>query len=98
MEHSSEVPSKANPGGGNFGRFANVDIDRYLEAGRARLDPLARAQAYQGFERAYVDYRGELPLFERLSVTLAAHRLHNLLPNPSPSTTFWNLPDWWIGT
>jgi peptide/nickel transport system substrate-binding protein len=97
MEHSTEVPNKANPGGGNFGRFANADIDRYLEAGRARLDPLARAQAYQGFERAYVNYRGELPLFERLSVTLAAHRLHNLLPNPSPSTTFWNLADWWIG-
>jgi peptide/nickel transport system substrate-binding protein len=96
MEHSTEVPSRAKPGGGNFGRFASADIDRWLEAGRARLDPLARVQAYQAFEKAYVNYRGELPLFERLSVSLSARRLHNFYPNPSASTTFWNLADWWI--
>lgn len=98
IEHSSEVPSKTKPGGGNFGRFASADIDRSLEAGRARLDPLARIQAYQAFEKAYVNYRGELPLFERLSVTLSARTLHNLYPNPSSSTTFWNLADWWLAT
>jgi len=96
MEHSSQIPSAANPGGANFGRFADPEIDRWLLAGRSRLDPAARSQAYQAFEAAYSNYRGELPLFERMSVSLQGHRLHNFLPNPSSGTAFWNIQDWWI--
>ncbi len=96
MEHSTQIPSEANPGGANFGRFSDPDIDRWLLAGRSRLDPVARAQAYQAFEVAYSKYRSELPLFERMSISLQGHRLHNFLPNPSSGTAFWNIQDWWI--
>lgn len=98
MEHSSQVPADANPAGANFGRFADPNVDRYLAAGHSRLDPLARAQAYQAFELAYTQYRHELPLFERLSLSLRGSRLHNFQPNPSLSTVFWNLADWWVSS
>ena len=97
LEHSSEIPTDRNHGqGSNFGRFASQEIDRSLDRGRGSLLTEQRVQAYAAFERAYTDLGGELPLYERVLSVLAAPHLHNVLLNPAPDTTFWNVADWWI--
>ncbi len=97
LEHSSEIPSDKNQGqGSNFGRFASQEIDRSLDQGRGSLLTDQRVQAYAAFEQAYTDLGEELPLYERVLSVLATPHLHNVLPNPAPDTTFWNVADWWI--
>ena len=95
-QHSSQIPTDANQGrGSNFGRFQSREIDRTLDLGRSSLKLKDRGAAYAGFERAYVQLAGELPLYERVLTVLASPRLHNLAPNPGPDTTLWNVADWW---
>lgn len=97
LEHSSEIPTDKNQGkGSNFGRFASQEIDRSLDRGRGSLVTDQRVQAYAAFERAYTDLGAELPLYERVLSALATPHLHNVLLNPAPDTTFWNVADWWI--
>jgi peptide/nickel transport system substrate-binding protein len=97
LEHSSEIPTDSNQGqGSNFGRFASQDIDHSLDRGRGSLLTDQRVQAYSAFERAYNDLGAELPLYQRVLSVLATPHLHNVLPNPAPDTTFWNVADWWV--
>ena len=97
LEHSSEIPTDRNQGqGSNFGRFASQNIDESLERGRGSLLAGQRVQAYSAFERAYNDLGAELPLYQRVLSVLASPHLHNVLPNPAPDTTFWNVADWWV--
>ena len=97
LEHSSRIPV---PGGSaessNFGRFRSPAIDRELGAGRTALDSGQRKQIYATFQRAYLAYAAELPLFERTVALASAPRLHNLAPNPAPDTAGWNAADWWV--
>jgi peptide/nickel transport system substrate-binding protein len=97
LEHSSRIPV---PGGSaessNFGRFRSPAIDRELGAGRTALDSGQREQIYATFQRAYLAYAAELPLFERTVALASAPRLHNLAPNPAPDTAGWNAADWWV--
>jgi peptide/nickel transport system substrate-binding protein len=97
VAHSSQIPSDQNQGrGSNFGRFKSSEIDSSLDKGRYTLLPLERSQAYQAFQRAYLQLGGELPLYERVVTVLAKQRVHNLLVNPAPDTTLWNVADWWL--
>jgi len=97
IEHSSAIPSDANEGkGSNFGRLKDPQIDRLLDAGRASVLESDRAKSYAAFERAYARVGAELPLYERVLTVLASPRLHNLVPNPGPNTTLWNVQDWWV--
>jgi peptide/nickel transport system substrate-binding protein len=97
IEHSSAIPSDRNEGkGSNFGRLHDPQIDRFLDAGRASVVEADRTRAYAAFERAYATDGAELPLYERVLAVLAWPHLHNLLVNPGPNTTLWNVPDWWV--
>jgi peptide/nickel transport system substrate-binding protein len=97
LEHSSQIPSDQNQGrGSNFGRFNSPQIDESLDRGRASLVAAERSRAYQAFQKAYSDLAAELPLYERVITVLAKQRLHNLMVNPAPDTTLWNVADWWL--
>jgi peptide/nickel transport system substrate-binding protein len=93
---STQIPSADSPGGGNWNRCRDPELDRRLAAGEATLDPIKRQAAYLALQREWLAYRCTITLFESPEVRQVAGRVHNYAPGAGVQSDAWNAADWWL--
>jgi peptide/nickel transport system substrate-binding protein len=76
--HSQSVP----PNGDNRGRYANTELDRLLEQGRATTDAAARKIIYRRAQKVIADDLPYLPLWWLRNVVVKKPTLHGFVPYP----------------
>ncbi len=76
--HSSSAP----PNGDNRGRYANPQLDRLLERGRATVDPAERKRIYAEAQRLLADDLPYVPLWWWKNVVVKKPSIKNFLPYP----------------
>ncbi|MDQ6662432.1 MAG: peptide ABC transporter substrate-binding protein [Chloroflexota bacterium] len=92
---SSQIPSANNPNGGNYGRIADPIIDQALTLGRTTVPFEKRIPYYHQFLERVANQVYLIPLFTDGNTLVVNDRIHNVIPNPNVSDTFWNIADWW---
>ncbi|HLQ62080.1 MAG TPA: peptide ABC transporter substrate-binding protein [Candidatus Acidoferrales bacterium] len=95
---SGQIPSDSAPGGLNWNRCRDPELDRQLAAGSGTLEPEGRRRAYLAVQREWLAYRCTIPLFDWPVVRQVANRLHNFAANPALGVDVWNAADWWLST
>lgn len=93
---SSSVPSAQNPGGQNWNRCSDPEIDRTFAAGAETLNRRARQELYGAGAAAWLGYGCTIPILDWPAVVQRSVRLHNFIANPSESMQTWNAADWWL--
>jgi peptide/nickel transport system substrate-binding protein len=81
--HSSRWPSAKDPDGSNRWRYANPEMDRLVEAGRAELDPTRRKALYGQAQRIAAEDLPIIPLWHEDNVVLHNVDVHGytIVPN-----------------
>lgn len=81
--HSSRFPSPKDPDGSNRWRYANPDMDRLVEAGRAELDLPRRKALYAEAQRIAAEDLPIVPLWHEHNVVLSNVDVHGyqIVPN-----------------
>jgi len=69
--HSSRIPSKANPDGGNRWRYVNPRIDQLTEAGRREIDPQKRLAIYSEVQKIIARDLPIVPLWHEDNIVVA---------------------------
>jgi ABC-type transport system substrate-binding protein len=95
LYHSSQIPSDANPNGGNDTRCADPDYDAQLEAFNNEVDTAVLLEAARGIQQSYVDLACEIALYYRAEPSGVGVHLGGFLQNPSTAGPFWNIQDWY---
>lgn len=96
--HSSQVPGEQQPGGSNYGRVRDAQLDQALEQGRSLIAFSARREAYQRFLTRLNAQVYMLPLYCELNLLTVDAHLHNVFPDANPSLNTWNISDWWLSS
>lgn len=94
--HSSQIPSASNPGGGNWERIHDLNIDSSLEQARRQLDMAARVQLYKDLQRVLVKEVYVVPLYVVPNIALVNPNIGNYQANPTNSGNCWNIGDWFL--
>lgn len=94
--HSSQIPTAAQPGLGNYGRIQDPIIDQSLTLGRDTVPFAQRLQDYHRFlaQLASQDYL--IPLYTGVNIITVSDRMQNVQPNPDVIKNNWNIADWWV--
>lgn len=88
------VPSQDNNWtGDNFAGWCFRDASRAIREAVTTLDPEKRKAAYLLQQKLWTQELPSLPLFQRLSVTLAAPPVRGVQPDPLAPVT-WNIASW----
>ncbi|MER3417910.1 MAG: hypothetical protein C4343_02090 [Chloroflexota bacterium] len=95
--HSEQIPTDANKGNGyNYLRFTNPDMDAALDQLKSAILTKDQIAAAWKVQEIYVDQVPEVALYYRNEARGVSVRLHNFFKNPSTSSDFWNVEDWWV--
>jgi len=93
--HSSAIPSKANPGGTNYGHIHDAQLDAALQTERGTLDFTARVTALKQVQQIVVAQRYDVtPLYIWPVITLTSSGLKGYVPGPALDAFDWNIADW----
>ena len=88
------VPSESNGyRGENFAGWCFRDADRAVRTADTTLDPAERAEAYLRQQQLWTQELPAIPLFQRLSIVVAAPDVHGLDPDALAPVT-WNVAAW----
>jgi peptide/nickel transport system substrate-binding protein len=81
--HSSRIPSKENPDGGNRWRYRNAAVDTATEAGRSEVDVEKRKQLYATVQKQVSADVPIVPLWHEDNVVVTNRRVlgYTLTPN-----------------
>jgi len=90
--------SKARDDGFNYGGFADPEVDRLLDAGRATIDPAARRAIYDQLQRRLDDLQPISFLFQFAQTVLYDPALEGVVPSsvglfstmPGPRAWHWS--------
>ena len=66
--------------GQNFTKYCNLELDKWLEAGRRASDLAARYQAYKEATAIYIAERPTIPIFHQVWVFAASAKLQGFRP------------------
>ena len=94
--HSSQIPSAAQPGLGNYGRVRDPIIDQSLTQGRASVPFAQRVQYYHRFLEQLASQVYLIPLYTGINIITIDDRVQNMQPNPDVLKNNWNIADWWV--
>jgi peptide/nickel transport system substrate-binding protein len=94
--HSSQIPTAAQPGLGNYGRVQDPIIDQSLTLGRDTVPFAQRVQDYQRFLAQLASQVYLVPLYTGANIITASDRVQNVQPNPDVLQNNWNIADWWV--
>jgi peptide/nickel transport system substrate-binding protein len=96
--HSSQIPSDANPAGGNTERVNDPDVDKLLDEGRTTLDPVKRHDIYVTLQKLLIQKAYVIPMYLRPNITLTSLNVGNYTDNPTAAGNEWNASDWYLKT
>jgi peptide/nickel transport system substrate-binding protein len=96
--HSSQIPTAANPAGGNWGRVNDPQLDQLLEQGRTTLDIAKRKQIYGQVQALIAQKVYLIPMYIRANITLTDNKVGNFFPNPASFGNQWNIADYYLKT
>ena len=85
--------ASAPPKGNNFMRYANKRVDELLAEGRRTLDPVARKQIYDEYQRIIVEEVCMIWLFRANDIYGTTGRVRGFKP-ASGADPFWNIHEW----
>jgi peptide/nickel transport system substrate-binding protein len=95
--HSASIPTAENGGGGfNFSRYANPDVDAWLNEAGTGVDMEARRALYC---RVAAQINADLPrifLYEGVRASGYNLRLQNFAVSPGPQDFTVGSQDWWL--
>ena len=94
--HSSQIPTAAQPGLGNYGRIQDPIIDRSLTLGRDIVPFAQRLQDYHRFLEQLASQVYLIPLYTEVNIVTVSDRVQNVQPNPDVLKNNWNIADWWV--
>jgi peptide/nickel transport system substrate-binding protein len=94
LYHSSQIPSDANPNGGNDTRCNDPDFDAALEQFNNEVDTNVLLEAARNIQQLYVDLACEIALYYRAEPSGVGVHLGGFLQNPSTAGPFWNIHEW----
>ena len=81
--HSSRIPDKSNPDGGNRWRYKNADVDRLTTEGRRELDPVKRKRIYDEVQRIVAAEVPIVPLWHEDNVVLTNRDVEGYTMTPN---------------
>ncbi len=88
------VPGESNDyQGENFAGWCFRDADRAIRTADTTLDPVQRAEAYLRQQQLWTQEVPSIPLFQRLSIVVAAPDVRGLSPDALAPVT-WNVGTW----
>lgn len=94
--HSSQIPTAAQPGLGNYGRIQDPIIDQSLTLGRDTVPFAQRVQDYHRFLAQLASQVYLIPLYTEVNIITVSNRMQNVQPNPDVLKNNWNIADWWV--
>lgn len=92
--HGSQIPSDANPNGGNTTRLAVPEMDDALVAFQGEVDQNVLLEAGATIQRLGVELAPEIVLYYRAEPTGVGAHLDGFLQNPSSAGPLWNVETW----
>jgi peptide/nickel transport system substrate-binding protein len=81
-------------GTGNYGRFADPEVDALFEQATAALDPERSAALANQIDRKLWEGLPSIPLFQRPTFIAWRATLRNVTENPSSEGPLWNAEAW----
>jgi ABC-type transport system substrate-binding protein len=94
---SNGIPGAQSPGGGNYGRINDPQLDTFFAQGRATVDQLARLTIYKQATELIANQVYFVPLYLASAVTLTSPQIVNYASNIAALSDEWNVGDWWLG-
>ena len=94
--HSSQIPTPAQPGLGNYGRVQDPIIDQALTLGRDTVPFAQRVQYYHRFLERLASQVYLIPLYTGINILTVSNRVQNVQPNPDVLKNNWNIADWCV--
>ena len=94
LYHSSQIPSDANPNGGNDTRMNHPDMDSALEAFTEEVDLDVLLESSRQIQQLYADLTPEIALYYRAEPVGIGRHLGGFLQNPSTAGPMWNVHEW----
>ena len=91
---SSQIPSAANPAGGNYERVNDPMVDQLISQGNQAIDPATHTKIYKQLLAYISQQMYELPLYIRPNINLVDNRFGNFFPNPTSQGQTWDAGDW----
>ena len=95
--HSASIPTLENGGGGsNFSRYANADVDAWIDQAGTSADMDTRRDLYC---KVAAQINADLPrifLYEGVRASGHSLRLQNFAVSPGPQDFTVNSQDWWL--
>jgi peptide/nickel transport system substrate-binding protein len=93
---SDQIPTTANPSGGNWERVKDDAVDKALKDGRTTIDPAKRHQIYVDLQKTLITKVYTIPMYLRPNITLTSSNVSNYFPNPTSAGNEWNVSDWFL--
>jgi peptide/nickel transport system substrate-binding protein len=81
-------------GGGNYGGFADPEVDALFDRATAELDPARSAALANQIDRKLWEGLPSIPLFQRPTFIAWRDTLRNVEDNPSVEGPLWNAETW----
>jgi peptide/nickel transport system substrate-binding protein len=90
-----QIPTAANPGAGNSGRWTDQKLNDLFIKGTDEVDPAKRKQIYDQAQVEWERYAGDIDLYQRPEVSVVSPSVGNYAPgSPQPAYDVWNAADW----
>jgi peptide/nickel transport system substrate-binding protein len=93
---SSQIPTAANPAGGNYERVNDPMVDQLLSTGNMTIDATKRSDIYKQLQKYLVTQVYTIPLYLRPNITLNDNKLGNYFDNPTSQGNMWNDGEWYV--
>ncbi len=90
--HSKQIP----PGGQNYVRYRNPEIDRLTEEGTRVVDKAKRAEIYKRIQAIMAEDIPMIPMLYWTTLDAVNKRIKGFKPNPTNSGNLWNCQEWYV--
>ncbi len=90
--NSKQIP----PGGQNYTRFRNAEVDRLTEDGTRIVDKAKRAEIYRRIQLIMAEEVPMVPMLYWTTLDAVNKRVKGFKPNPTNSGNLWNCQEWYV--
>jgi len=90
--NSKQIP----PGGQNYTRFRNAEVDQLTEEGTRVVDRAKRAEIYRRIQAIMAEEMPMVPMLYWTTLDAVNNRVKGFRPNPTNSGNLWNCQEWYV--